>query len=162
MSIDDVLDTMDELLDKAATVPFTVKKCIIDSEQMRDLINELRLYLPSEIKQARHITQDRNEILRQANSEAEAIIKRAEERAKSIASSDEIVRLAKQQANDMITQAQRGLKEAKSVVDVYVDQVLLKSEEALRLNLEEIRKKRSEIKAVPLSKKAEQKPHKEG
>jgi primosomal protein N' len=157
MSIDEVLDTMDEILDRAATVPFAVKKCIIDSEHMRDMINELRLNLPQEIKQARHIAQDRNEILRQANTEAETIIKRAEERAKSITSNDEIVRMAKQQANEILTQANRGMKEAKSVVDSYADQVLLKSEEALRQNLEEVRKKRSELKAIPLSKKTEQK-----
>jgi hypothetical protein len=152
MSIDDVLDTMDELLDKAAAVPFTVKKCIIDSEHMRDMINELRLNLPSEIKQARHITQDRQEIMRQANADAEVIIKRAEERAKSIASNDEIVRQARAQATEMLAQAQRGMKEAKSVVDVYIDQVLLKSEETLRQSLEEVRKKRSELKTIPLAK----------
>jgi primosomal protein N' len=162
MTIDEILDTMDEILDKAATVPFTVKKCIIDSEHMRDMINELRLNLPTEIKQARHITQDRNEILRQANTEAEAIIKRAEERAKSITANDEIVRLSKQQANEILTQAQRGMKEAKSVVDQYVDQVLIKSEEALRQSLEEIRKKHSELKAVPLTKRVEHKPANHG
>ncbi|MDR0943298.1 MAG: ATPase [Ruminococcus sp.] len=157
MTIDEVLDTMDELLDKAAAVPFSVKKCIVDSEQMRDMINELRLNLPTEIKQARHITQDRVEIIRQANSEAEAIIKRAEDRAKSIASNDEIVRLAKIQANEILTGAQRGMKEAKSAVDTYVDAVLIKSEETLRLNLEDIRKKRSEMKTIPMGRKPENK-----
>jgi hypothetical protein len=157
MTIDEVLDTMDELLDKAAAVPFSVKKCIVDSEQMRDMINELRLNLPTEIKQARHITQDRVEIIRQANTEAEAIIKRAEDRAKSIASNDEIVRLAKIQANEILTGAQRGMKEAKSAVDTYIDAVLIKSEETLRLNLEDIRKKRSEMKTIPMGRKPENK-----
>jgi hypothetical protein len=157
MTIDEVLDTMDELLDKAAAVPFAVKKCIIDSEQMRDMINELRLNLPTEIKQARHITQDRVEIIRQANTEAETIIKRAEDRAKSIASNDEIVRLAKIQANEILVNAQRGMKEAKSAVDTYVDAVLIKSEETLRLNLEDIRKKRSEMKTIPMGRKPENK-----
>jgi hypothetical protein len=155
MTIDEVLDTMDDLLDKAAAVPFSVKKCIIDSEQMRDMINELRLNLPTEIKHARHITQDRVEIIRQANSDAEAIIKRAEDRAKSIASNDEIVRLAKVQANEILAGAQRGMKEAKSAVDLYVDTVLIKSEETLRLNLEDIRKKRSEMKTIPMGRKPE-------
>jgi hypothetical protein len=157
MTIDEVLDTMDELLDKAAAVPFSVKKCIVDSEQMRDMINELRLNLPTEIKQARHITQDRVEIIKQANTEAEAIIKRAEDRAKSIASNDEIVRLAKIQANEILTGAHRGMKEAKSAVDTYIDAVLIKSEETLRLNLEDIRKKRSEMKTIPMGRKAENK-----
>jgi cell division septum initiation protein DivIVA len=157
MTIDEVLDTMDELLDKAAAVPFSVKKCIVDSEQMRDMINELRLNLPTEIKQARHITQDRVEIIKQANTEAEAIIKRAEDRAKSIASNDEIVRLAKIQANEILSGAQRGMKEAKSAVDTYVDAILIKSEETLRLNLEDIRKKRSEMKTIPMGRKPENK-----
>jgi hypothetical protein len=121
------------------------------------MINELRLNLPTEIKQARHITQDRVEIIRQANTEAETIIKRAEDRAKSIASNDEIVRLAKIQANEILVNAQRGMKEAKSAVDTYVDAVLIKSEETLRLNLEDIRKKRSEMKTIPMGRKPENK-----
>ena len=46
--IDDILDMMDDMLDNASSVPFSVKKSIIDCDQMRDYINEIRLNLPQE------------------------------------------------------------------------------------------------------------------
>lgn len=63
MIIDDILDMMDDLLDSAASVPFSVKKSIIDCDQMRDYINEIRLNLPQEIKQAKLIVRDRQSIM---------------------------------------------------------------------------------------------------
>ena len=88
MLIDEILDMMDDLLDEAATVPFSNKKAIIDSDKMRDCINDLRLNLPNEKKNAKHIVHDRQEIVSDANKEAEQIIRRAEERAKMINASD--------------------------------------------------------------------------
>ena len=98
MVIDDILDMMDDLLDNASSVPFSVKKSIIDCDQMREYINEIRLNLPQEIKQAKLIVRDRQTIINDANKEAENIVRRAEDRAKVIVSNDEITKAAKSKA----------------------------------------------------------------
>ncbi|MDR0947286.1 MAG: ATPase [Ruminococcus sp.] len=150
MEIDDILDTMDELLDKAAVVPFTVGKVMVNKDRMTDCINNIRLHLPSQFKSARMITQDRNEILRSANSEAERIIKQAEERAKVLVSNDEITKTAKIQAADITKHAEERARQVKVVVDSYIERVIGKSEESLRISLEDIRKTKSELKGLPL------------
>ena len=84
MNIDEILEMIDDTLDKGATVPFSGKKVMVDADKIRDLLNEIRLNLPQEIKQAKLIVMDRKTIISDANEEAEAIVRKAEERAKAI------------------------------------------------------------------------------
>ncbi len=149
MIIDDILDMMDDLLDNAASVPFSVKKSIIDADQMRDYINEIRLNLPQEIKQAKLIVRDRQSIINDANKEADSIIRRAEDRAKVIVSNDEITKAAKARAAEILTQAQGKAKEIKSAANKYIDGVLVRTEECLQSNLADVRKTRQAIKTLP-------------
>ncbi|MDE6745815.1 MAG: ATPase [Oscillospiraceae bacterium] len=149
MIIDDILDMMDDLLDSAASVPFSVKKSIIDCDQMRDYINEIRLNLPQEIKQAKLIVRDRQSIMSEATKEADAVIRRAEDRAKVIVSNDEITKAAKARAADILNQAQGKAKEIKNVANKYIDDVLVRSEECLQANLADIRRTRQAIKTLP-------------
>lgn len=140
---------MDDLLDSAASVPFSVKKSIIDCDQMRDYINEIRLNLPQEIKQAKLIVRDRQSIMTDANKEADAIIRRAEDRAKVIVSNDEITKQAKLKATDIINQAQSRARELKNAANKYIDDVLVKTEECLQSNLADVRRTRQAVKTLP-------------
>ncbi len=149
MIIDDILDMMDDLLDSAASVPFSVKKSIIDCDQMRDYINEIRLNLPQEIKQAKLIVRDRQSIMTDANKEADSIIRRAEDRAKVIVSNDEITKQAKLKATDIINQAQSRARELKNAANKYIDDVLVKTEECLQSNLADVRRTRQAVKTLP-------------
>jgi regulator of protease activity HflC (stomatin/prohibitin superfamily) len=137
---------MDDLLDKASAVPFSVKKVIVDSDRMRDCINDIRLNLPSEIKDAKHIVLDRKTILADANREAEQIIRRAEEKAKIIVSNDEITKAAKLNANDILAQAQSKAKEIKAAADKYIDSILQQAEESLASDLLDVKKTRQAIR----------------
>lgn len=149
MIIDDILDMMDDLLDNASSVPFSVKKSIIDCDQMREYINEIRLNLPQEIKQAKLIVRDRQTIINDANKEADNIVRRAEDRAKVIVSNDEITKAAKAKAVEMVNQAQAKSKEIKNAANKYIDDVLVQAEECLQANLTDIRKTRQAVKAIP-------------
>ena len=149
MIIDDILDMMDDMLDNAASVPFSVKKSIIDSDQMRDYINEIRLNLPQEIRQAKLIVRDRQSIINDANKEADTIIRRAEDRAKVIVSNDEITKAAKARATEIINQAQGKARDIKNAANKYIDDVLVKTEECLQSNLSDVRKTRQAIKTIP-------------
>ncbi len=157
--IDDILDMMDDMLDNASSVPFSVKKSIIDCDQMRDYINEIRLNLPQEIKQAKLIVRDRQSIINDANKEADSIVRRAEDRAKVIVSNDEITKAAKARAVEMVNQAQAKSKEIKNAANKYIDDVLVQAEECLQANLADIRKTRQAVKSIP-SNGQPQKPNK--
>ena len=149
MIIDDILDMMDDLLDNAASMPFSVKKSIVDGDQMRDYINEIRLNLPQEIRQAKLIVRDRQSIISDANKEADNIIRRAEERAKVIVSNDEITKAAKARATEIVNQAQGKARDIKNAANKYIDDILVKTEECLQANLADVRKTRQAVKAIP-------------
>ncbi len=148
--LDDILDMMDDMLDSASSVPFSVKKSIIDADKMRDCINEIRLNLPQEMKNAKLIVHDRDSIINEAKKEAEGIIRRAEDRAKVMVSNDEITKAAKVRATEMINQANAKSKEIKAAANKYMDDSLVKVEESMQACLSNIRNTRQTLKAAPI------------
>ena len=84
MNIDELLDVMDETLEEAVNLPFTGGKRMVDVEKVRDIIDDIRLNMPAEIRQAKAIVQDRADIVESAKKEAEAIVTRAEDRARAM------------------------------------------------------------------------------
>jgi F0F1-type ATP synthase membrane subunit b/b' len=146
MNVDEILETIEEMLDKAVQVPFSGKKCLVDVEKLREWIDEIRLNLPSEIKQARNLVNDRKIILNDAKAEADSIIKKAEEKARNLVSQQEITRQAQEKANEIMANAQTKSKELRNTTNDYVDNMLSNLEELLSKDLIEIKKARSALK----------------
>lgn len=149
MMIDDILDMMENMLEDANTIMFSSKNVAIDREKMRDCINDLRLNLPDEIRNAKNIVRDRKEIVAIANREAEQIVRRAEERSKMLLSNDEITKAAKRQAVEIINQANAQAKDIRNAANKYIDDVLHQTESLLQANLSEVKKKRQDIRNIP-------------
>ena len=147
LSIEEILEIMDETLDKAMQVPFSNKKSLVDVEKMRDLVEEVRLNMPNEIKQAKKLVHDRKTIVEDAKREADAIIKRAEDRAKQLVSQQEITRQAQQRANEIMTSAQQKGNQLRTSANEYVDNTLSKVEELLSHDLVNIKKARNSLRA---------------
>lgn len=106
MSIDEILEEMDELLDKSGSVPFMAHKKVVDGERLRELINDIRLNMPHELKEAKKIEFDCQRILNEAKINADAIIRKAEERAAQMVSKEAVMAEAKKKALDLLTKAQ--------------------------------------------------------
>ncbi len=145
MNIDDLLDLMDETLEDAFTVPLSGKR-MVDAEKMRDIIDDIRLNMPTEIRQAKAIVQDRAEIVEGARKEAEGIIRKAEERAKVIVSEQQIVKASEQRASEVMRQATQGAKEMRSSVNHYCENILHQAEEQLVKSMNEVKSVRSSIR----------------
>lgn len=148
MSIDEILEMMDDMLDKAVNVPFTSKKSLIEVDKMRDLIDEIRINMPKEVKQARDLVNDRKTILNDAKNEAANIISRAEQRASMLVSQQEIVRQANAKANELNATAQAQTKELRDLTNKYVDNMLTKVEELLSNDLIDVKKARNALKST--------------
>ena len=103
-NIDVILNSIDEVLEDAVTLPLT-SKCMVDADRIRELIDDIRLNMPTEIKQAKAVVSDRNEILSLAKKEAEGLIRKAEERAKSLVDNDTIVRQANAKGMALLSEA---------------------------------------------------------
>ena len=108
MNVDEILDMIDELLEKAVAFPLTGGKSLIDIDKLNELVSEIRLNMPTEIKQAKNLVNDRKVIISDAKAEAETIIRKAEERAKLLISKEEIVRQAQDRATDIVLLLSQG------------------------------------------------------
>jgi len=147
-SIEEILEMMDEALDKAVAVPFSGKKSLIDVEKMHELVYEIRSNMPKEIEQARNLVSDRKLIISEARSDADAIIKKAEDRARVLVSQQEITRLAQARAEEIMVNAQQKSKELRHTTNDYVDNMLSTAEELLSRNLADIKKARLALKST--------------
>ncbi len=146
MTIETILDTIDEMLEKSWGVPLSGGKCVVDAEKIRDLIDEVRLNLPSDLKQAKAVVADRNKIILDARNEAESIIKRAEERAKVLVSEEEVVRVANEKATETLNLAQTKSKEMRQAAFDFSEDMLQKIEKAATECLGSIKETRQALK----------------
>ena len=143
-NIEDFLDQIDELLDHAFGLPGG--RCVVDSEKMRVVVDDIRLNIPAEIKQARGVMSERSDIVSSAKKEAENILRAAEERARVLISQEEVTKLAQQKAGEIVAQAQQKGREMRGAAQSFVDDIMRRSDENLTLSLSEVRKARASLR----------------
>jgi vacuolar-type H+-ATPase subunit H len=147
VNIEEVLEFMDDELDKAVQMPLTGGKSLVNVDNLRNLVDEIRLSLPGEIKQAQKLVSDRKMIINDASGEANAIIKKAEERAGVIVSQQEITRLAQQKAQEIMNDAQNRSKDLRHIANDHVDKMFGETEELLTRQLTEIKRAKNALRA---------------
>ena len=91
MDIMEIIDLMEEAIEKASSVPLT-GKVMIDKDEILDYIQEIRLMYPDELKEAKWVKEERQRILHEAETRAEAIQKNAEETQMALIDEHEITR----------------------------------------------------------------------
>lgn len=147
MRTDELLDKLDDMVDKAWGLPLSGGRCVLDAEKVREIIDDLRLNMPKEIPQAKAIVADRAEIIKNAKAEADEIVKKAEEKARVMVSEDEIVKQAQERANTMLQDAQQKSKEMKKAAMEFSDHLLMQMEDSIGNALNDIRQARQALKA---------------
>ncbi|MGI6404428.1 MAG: ATPase [Oscillospiraceae bacterium] len=147
MNIEEVLDLLDELLDKSWSLPLSGGRCVVDAEKVRDFIDDIRINLPNEIKQAKAIVNDRSEILEAAHREAESIIRKAEERAKALIAQEEIIKISQSKASEILAQTQMQSREIRQAAQAFSDDILRVTEEAITNSLNEVRQTRQALRS---------------
>ena len=98
MEIFELLESLEDIIESSKTVPFT-SKGIVDKLEILNLIKEIRLKLPDELKQAKWVKEERQRILVEAQKEADGIVKEAENRIISMIDEHEITKKAYEQKN---------------------------------------------------------------
>ena len=145
MEIFTLLETLEEMLETGKTIPFT-EKGIVDKEEMLEIIKEIRLKLPEELKQAKWVKEERQRILVEAQKEADDIVKEAENRIISMIDEHEITRKAYEQKAEIIETANEMSREISKGTKDYADSILQNIEIALQDALETIQNNRRELK----------------
>jgi len=151
MTLDELLEQFDEVLDSGFKIPG--KKTVVDVEKLRAVVDEIRLNIPAEIKQAKGIVADRTDIITNAKREADGIIRNAEERAKAMVAQEEIVKMAQEKASEIVATAQMKSRDMRKAAQEFVDDIMRRADEGLTANLGEVRKTRSALRQqIPAAK----------
>ena len=118
-----LIDKLDDLIHNAKPVPLT-DQVRVDKEEIYDILDQMRATIPEEIKQARWIVKERQEMLAEAKREAERIIKEAREKQSQLIAQEEVTRQAERGAEDIIEDARGREREIRLGAEDYADEIL--------------------------------------
>src|SRR5262245_17630405 len=118
-----LIDKLDDLVHNAKAVPLT-DQVRIDREEIYEILDQMRATIPEEIKQARWIVKERQEMLAEAKRECDRILGEAREQAAREASQTEIVKLAERQAQEIIDESRRQARETRLEMEDWADSIL--------------------------------------
>ncbi len=148
MKMDMLIDELQEIVEGAISLPLSGGKTLVNTERIKEIIEEMRTNLPQEVRQAKNIAADRSNIIAKSKEEAEAIVQRAEERAKGLVSQNEIVKQAQKKADEIIFNAENESAKIKQAANAYVDEILRKADEQMSENLANLKKTRQSLKML--------------
>ena len=137
-----LLDEIEDIIDTSHATPFS-GKVKVDKEEIYEIISEIRVRLPNELKQAKWVIDERNKILIDAQKEADEIIKNAEQRLDKLINEDEITKKAYEQAALINENSKKMAKEMRLGAMEYADEVLSLAEQRIK-DLMEAMKQESE------------------
>ncbi|MFQ6015549.1 MAG: ATPase [Anaerolineae bacterium] len=118
------------MLNKGWRIPFS-SHAIINEEEYLDIIDQMRISIPAEIKQAERIQQDRDRIIAQGQEEADRIVSLAKEEAERIVNEHQLIEKARRRGDSIIEEAQRVADEIRSGADDYAIEVLTRLQRQL-------------------------------
>ena len=139
-----LIDKLDDLVHNAKAVPLT-DQVRIDREEIYDILDQMRATIPEEIKQARWIVKERQEMLAEAKREVDRLLAEAREQAVREASQTEIVKIAERQADEIVDDARRGAREMKLEMEDWADNQLASLEVNLERFLTAVRRGRERL-----------------
>lgn len=145
MEIFTLLENLEDLLDNGTKMPFS-SKVAVDREELQEIIEDIRLKLPDELKQAKWVKEERQRIIADAQKEADGLIKDAQAKITSMVDEHVITKQAMQQKEDIIENANKVAKEISVGTKDYADALLEKVEDILKQTLQVVHDNRKELK----------------
>ncbi|HZT05439.1 MAG TPA: hypothetical protein VFC51_00270 [Chloroflexota bacterium] len=119
-----LLERLEEVLGSGSRLPFT-SRTLIDDEECFAIIDQIRLSLPNEIRQARMVNAEREALLDEARARADHIIKMAEADAQERVRDHHVTQQAQARASEIVAQAERDSLKVRDEADDYVYRVLM-------------------------------------
>ncbi|MGZ4325857.1 MAG: ATPase [Solirubrobacteraceae bacterium] len=118
-----MIDTLDDLVHNAKPIRLT-NQVRVDKQRVYDILDQIRGTVPEEIKQARWIVKERQDMLAEARREAERIIEQARELEEHLISDEEVTKQAERAAEDIIEDARGRAREIVLAAENYADGIL--------------------------------------
>jgi len=137
MDILQLIDRLEELFNDAKAVPFT-HNVVIDEDRMLEIIDQMRIVIPDEVKKAQQILGQRDRFLAQAQEEADRTIALAREKAEQMAMKDNIVLEAQRRAEQILSQARSDAEATRRDADDYIVETLMNLQGEVEKTLNQI------------------------
>jgi cell division septum initiation protein DivIVA len=138
MDILHLIDRLEELFNESRPIPFT-HNVIVDEDRMLDLIDQMRMAIPEEVKKAQQVITQRDKMLAQAQEEANRTLALAREKSDQLVDRDTIVQTAQLRSDQVLTQIRDEADATRRDADKYVVDTLTGLEIQLERFLSEVR-----------------------
>jgi len=145
MDILELISELEEKIDSSLEIPL-IKKAFVNKEELMNLVGDISLQLPDEVRMAKSIAEDRTRILADAQKQADLIIKNAEQKIISMVDEHEITKRANEQANEIIAKAQKNARDIRIGTLEYSDNLLSQHDNTLKAMGESVNKSRSDLR----------------
>jgi tRNA U34 5-methylaminomethyl-2-thiouridine-forming methyltransferase MnmC len=144
-SIIELIDHLEYLVHRAQRVPFT-HNVMIDEDEVLDLLDQIHVNMPEEIKQSRVVLSEQERLLSEAQQESSRITQTAAQKAESMVTSHELARKAEAQGQAVIREAQQRAEDQKRAADEYAAEVMQQLESHLVRTVATVRKAQETLK----------------
>jgi cell division septum initiation protein DivIVA len=138
MDILQMIDRLEELLNESRPLPFT-HNVIVDEDRMLDLIDQMRVSIPEEVKKAQQVLAQKDRLIAQAQEEANRTVNLARDRSTELVERDQVVQAAYSQAEQIKAQATADGDAIRREADEYVLETLRSLELEMERTLNQVR-----------------------
>lgn len=144
MDVLKLIDELEDIIDAGTSVPFS-GKVMVDKIELLEIIKDIRIRLPDEIKQASWIKEERQRILAEAQKDADTMIEEAQYKLEELIDQEEVTKKARERGEQIIARAQTNAKEIRLGSVDYADNLLLEQQEKLKELIQLINENRKDL-----------------
>jgi cell division septum initiation protein DivIVA len=139
------LQQIEELIRTAKSVPLSAS-VLVNQQELLEILEAAQKELPEEIKQARWVVKDREELLTKARRDGEGIVVRAEQERARLMEREEVVRGANAEAERILDEAREMARQIRLEAEDYVDAKLAQFEIALERTMTELERSIGQVR----------------
>ncbi len=132
-----LVERLEQVLAQGWRVPFTTN-AVIDEDAFIDIVEQMHIAIPNEIRQAQQIVQQKDRIVAQAREEAERMVAQARERAEQMVEQTDLVSRARSRAQQIIEEAEQEAESVRQGADEYAADVLGRIRDELEVYLRQV------------------------
>jgi cell division septum initiation protein DivIVA len=118
-----LLDQLEEVIGAGSQVPFTSRR-LVDEQEILDILDQIRMSIPEELKAARRVSEERDQVLAEAQLEADRLLRDAEQHAAGRLAEHSLVRTAEGRAEEIEERARRDAERVREEAEAYAYRVL--------------------------------------
>ncbi|GJQ52461.1 MAG: hypothetical protein OZ914_09700 [Anaerolineaceae bacterium] len=130
MDILQLIDRLEELFNESKSIPLT-RNVMVDEDRMLDIIDQMRIAIPEEVKKAQQLLGQRDRLLAQAQEEANRTLELARQKADQLSSKELVVQEAQRRGEQILSQARAEAENTRDDANDYVIRILTQLQDEL-------------------------------